>query len=227
MKYSINIILLFSVLFITSCNNKQNNNAQDTINQNETDIFDTIVVQKQDIFTVSEDLLEEYEISIKNPNTLQILSDLSLTYYPFGFFEDINSFQKQYSYLKKSEQPIEINENPQMTVYEFLYKKSYIRVCQCEEDIVADRVYEKQMCLVSSRIVDKEIQLVDSIHVDISKNNLLQKILNKKIMSMYDFSKVDTLITLSSTYDCKHIYVFINDTLKEIIIPGYDDTVSD
>ena len=172
------------------------------------------IFQKQDIFTVSEDLLEEYEISIKNPHTLQVISDGTLTYHPFGYFEDIKNFRKKYSYFKETEQITETD-----TLYVFSYKESFIKVYFHNHiEIVSDRVYGKEVVVCSGKIINKEIQLVENVRVGISKNDVLKKFFTDKKLSMYDFSNVDTLITVSSTYDYQQIYVFVNDTLKEIII---------
>jgi len=216
------IIFIFISIFFMNCSNKQKEQVlldeRDMVIQMKKDtISDTVVFQKQDIFTVSEDSLF-YELAeqmfIKNPRTLQILTDGNLTYYPFGVFKSIKDFQNKYSHFKEEKEFIKAD-----TVYKFLYKESFIKVhYNGNVEVITDRLYGDELNIVSGRIVNKEIQLIEEVRVGISKNNLLQKFFSNEIMSMYDFSNVDTLINSSSADGIEQHYIFINDILKEIIM---------
>jgi len=220
------LIIFISILFL-NCSNKQKEIA---ITDEQNIISDTATFQKQDIFTVSKDLLKEgfiddMYIFIENPHTLVVLTDNDLTYFPLGVFKNVEDFRKKYSHFKEEKQII-VREFDGFidTAYKFLYKESFIKIhYKILNEFVCDRFYGEELNIVSGRITNKEIQLVGNICIGMSKNDLLKKFFSDGVLSMYDFSKVDILINSSSPGDIGQSYIFVNNILKEIIMESdYD-----
>ena len=183
-------------------------------------------VKQRDVFTIPEDSLKyafvgDISMFIENQHTLLILSDGKLTYHPFGQFQDVEHFWSKYSTFQEEKQFIETD-----TVYNFFYKESFVKIYfNKDTEDVSGRIYEDELNIVSGRIVNTEIQLIENVHVGMSKNDLLQKFFSNKTLSMYDFNNVDTLINSTSDGDIEQSYIFVNDTLKEIIMKSSYDWI--